>query len=286
MKIGITGASGKLGHLVLEQLLRRTEGTEIVALARSPEKLASFEARGVEIREANYSIPKTLEPALSGLDRLLLISSSELLNDRAKQHHNVIQAAVHANVRLIVYTSVLRADQTSVSVLQEHRQTEAELQASGIPYVILRNGWYIENYTENLPTLLSQGTLYGAAGDGKIAAASREDYAAAAARVLLEDGHAGKTYELAGSYQFTKADIAEAVSSWYHKDIQYKNLTPNEYSSALEGAGLPGPIAQFLVEADIAIAHNELSGSGDDLSFLIGRSSRSLDDVLGAQFSS
>ena len=285
MKIAVTGASGKLGNLVIEKLLTQIDAENIIAIARNPAKVEAFRGRGINIRQADYTVPESLGPALKGADRLLLISSSELLNDRVAQHKNVIKAAIHNKVKLIVYTSVLNADQTSVSVLKEHKQTEKALRDSGIDHVILRNGWYIENFTDNISPVLSSGKLFGAAGDGKIAAASRQDFAEAAARVLLEDGHAGKIYELAGTQRFTKAELAEAISSWSQTDVEYKNLSPEDYRSTLENAGLPGPIAQFLVEADVAIASEELNGSGEDFRFLIGRPTISLDEAISAHFS-
>jgi NAD(P)H dehydrogenase (quinone) len=280
MKIAITGASGKLGKLILKILLTHTSAQNLVAIVRNPEKVENFRLSGVEVRRADYSQPETLYPALKNVDRLLLISSSEIMGDRAAQHEAVIRSAIHNSVQLIVYTSILQADRTSVSVLGEHRATEARIRDSGIPSVILRNGWYIENYTDNLPTVLALGALYGASGDGRVAAASREDLAEAAARVLIEDGHAGKTYELAGSHRFTKSELADAISRWSHRKIDYNNLSPEEYRNALAGAGLPAPVAQFLMEAELAIAADELNGNSSDLHFLIGRNSRSLHDVL------
>ncbi|MBN2530463.1 MAG: NmrA family NAD(P)-binding protein [Deltaproteobacteria bacterium] len=203
------------------------------------------------------------------------------MNDRSAQHQAVVQAAVRANIKLLVYTSLLKAPQTSVSVLKEHIHTEAAIRDSRIPYVILRNSWYIENYTDNVQLILSQGAIYGASGDGRIAAASRADLAEAAARVLLEDGHTGKTYELAGSHQFTKAELAGIISNWSHKNIAYQNMPPEQYTATLTGAGLPEPIAQFLVQADLAIAVNELNSDSDDLQFLIGHPAQTVEDVLG-----
>ena len=277
--IAVTGASGNLGSLVLDALLERVPPTRLVAIARSPEKAGRFASRGVLVRRGDYTVPETLASALAGVTRLLLVSGTDL-GSRVEQHRAVIDAAKKAKVGLIAYTSVLRADASTLPIADEHRRTEALLRAAGLPYVLLRNGWYIENYTERLAMPLQFGAFLGAARDGRIAAASRADYAAAAAAVLTPEGHEGKVYELAGDRAFTMAELAEAVSHWAGRTLPYKDLPVDEYRRALAGAGVPEMFLDLLVGTDVAIARGDLDGSSRDLHALIGRGAETLQDVL------
>ena len=205
--IVVTGATGKLGSLVVEALLEKVPAKEIAVAVRNPQKAAAFAARGVEVRTADYAKPETLAAAFAGAEKLLLISSSEV-GQRAPQHLAVIAAAKKAGVKFIAYTSILHADTSKMVLAAEHKATEAALRDSGVPYAILRNGWYSENYTEHLAAALAQGALIGSAGQGRIAAATRADYAAAAVAVLTGHGHENKVYELAGDAPFTMSDLA------------------------------------------------------------------------------
>jgi len=277
--IAVTGASGKLGGLAVEGLLKVVPPSQLVALARSPEKLDRFRDQGVSIRRADYSKPDTLPAALAGVKKLLLISSSEV-GQRLAQHTAVIEAAQAAGVELIVYTSLLKADSTASSLGPEHSGTEALLRDSGIAHTILRNGWYIENYTENLASALNHGALLGAAKEGRIAAATRDDFAAAAVAAITQDGHRGKVYELAGDSPFTMRELADAVSIWAGKPIAYRDLPRGEFEKVLAQAGLPPPIVEMLASSDEAIARGDLDSESRDLQELIGRSSETLADVL------
>ncbi len=216
--IAVTAASGKLGRLVLEALLGKVPASRIVAIARSPEKLADFAARGVTVRVGDYSAPATLAPALAGAKRVLLISGTDF-GQRVEQHGAVIAAAKAAGAELVAYTSILHADTTKLVLAPEHKGTEEVLRASGVPFTFLRNSWYIENYTENLAPALAAGAFIGSSGDGLISAATRADFAAAAVQVLTTDGHVGKAYELAGDIPFTRADFAAAVSKWAGREL-------------------------------------------------------------------
>lgn len=268
--IGITGASGQLGRLVLNELLKTTPATELVALARDPAKLSDYAARGVQVRAADYNAPATLGAALVGVDRLLLISSSEI-GQRLPQHRAVIQAAVAAGVKLLAYTSLLHADRSQLGLAQEHRDTEALLHASGLPFVLLRNGWYTENYAASIAPALQHGAFIGSAEEGRIASAARADYAAAAAQVLITPGHAGKVYELAGDAAYTLADFAAEISRQSGKAVPYVNLPQADFEAALNGAGLPGPLSALLADSDAAAARGALFDDGHALSQLIGR---------------
>ncbi len=267
MTIAITGASGQLGRLVISKLKAKVPASEIIALARDPEKAADL---NVAVRQADYAKPETLAPALAGVATLLLISSSEV-GQRAVQHRNVIEAAKGAGVKRIVYTSVLHADTTPLSLADEHRTTEAALKASGIPYTILRNGWYTENYTASVGGAVAGGALIGSAGDGRISSATRADYAEAAVAVLTGDGHEGRTYELAGDEAYTLSELAAEISRQTGKDIPYENLSEADYAKALVGFGLPDGLAQAVASSDVGASAGALFEDGRQLSRLTGR---------------
>ncbi|WP_299825974.1 SDR family oxidoreductase [uncultured Pontibacter sp.] len=267
MKIGITGATGQLGRLVVSKLKDKVATDKIVALVRTPQKA---EGLGVEVREADYTKPETLHKALQGIDILLLISSSEV-GQRATQHKNVLGAAKQANVKHIVYTSLLHADTSTLSLADEHLATERMLKETGIAHTILRNGWYTENYTGAIQGALTGGAFIGSAGDGRISSASREDYADAAVAVLTDEEHKGKVYELAGDEAYTLSDLAAEISRQYGQDIPYKNLPEADYATALAGFGLPEGLAGAIAGWDVAASKGALFDESRQLSKLIGR---------------
>lgn len=277
--IAITAASGQLGRLVIAELLKSLPAQQIVAAVRSPEKLADLAAQGVQVRRADYTDPASLEAAFAGVSKLLLISSSEI-GQRTVQHANAIEAAKKAGVGLVAYTSILRADTSPLHLAQEHLATERLLAASGLPHVLLRNGWYTENYLYSAPTALQHGVVLGAAGEGRIASAARADYAAAAAAVLLGDGHAGKVYELAGDEAYTLGEYAAELSRQSGKTVVYKNLSQDEYRETLKSFGLPEGIAALLAQSDAGAALGGLFDDGHQLSRLIGRPTTSLSSLL------
>jgi len=269
-KILVTGASGQLGHLVIAALLQKVPATQVVAGARHPDKAADLAAKGVEVRALDYERPESIAAALVGIDKLLLISSSEL-GKRAAQHRNVIAAARQANLKLLAYTSVLHADSCVLGLAEEHRQTEQAIKESGIPAALLRNGWYSENYTASIPPALEHGAFLGSAGDGKIASAARKDYAAAAAAVLTAaDNQAGMVYELAGDTAYTLSELAAEVSRQSGKTVVYQNLPEAEYRQILIGAGLPEPVAALLADSDVGASQGALFDDSGTLGRLIG----------------
>src|SRR5690606_24088179 len=242
--IAITGVTGHLGRLVVEELLASgVSASDIVGLARSPDRAESLRERGVEVRRADYTEPESLSAALAGVDRLLLVSANEV-GQRLAQHRNVIVAARAAGAGLLACTSILRADRSTMQLAVEHAGTEEAIRESGIPYTFLRNSWYIENYTENLAPALEHGVLLGSAGEGRVSAATRRDYAAAAAAVIRGSGHEGKVYELGGDEAFTMAELAEEISRASKRTVEYRDLPEEEYVRALVGFGLPEPAAR------------------------------------------
>ena len=276
MKTGITGATGQLGRLVVEKLKQRQGPEDLVALVRSPEKAADL---GVGSRAFDYKKSETLANALEGIDRLLLISGNEV-GQRKAQHENVINAAKKSGTKWIVYTSLLYADTSSLSLAKEHTETEEILKSSGIPYTILRNGWYTENYAGSISGAVGAGTLVGSAGEGKISSATREDYAEAAAVVLTSEGHEGKTYELAGDEAYTLAGLAAEVSRQIGKEIPYNNLSEEEYAGVLKSLGLPEGLAQAIAGWDVGASKNDLFNDSRVLSGLIGRPTTPLADAI------
>ncbi|ELY2649104.1 SDR family oxidoreductase [Cronobacter sakazakii] len=277
--IAITGATGQLGQRVIDTLLNTVAAQEIVAIVRNPAKAAALSARGVQVRAADYNDAAALTAALAGVEKLLLISSSEV-GQRATQHRNVIDAAKTAGVKLIAYTSLLHADRSPLGLADEHVATEKMLADAGIPYVLLRNGWYTENYLASVPPALEHGVFIGSAGDGKIASASRQDYAEAAAKVLTLDNQAGRVYELAGDHAWTLRDLTALLSKETGKTVAYQNLSEADFAAALTGAGLPEGFAKLLADSDIGASKGGLFDDSRQLSALIGRPTTSLEASL------
>jgi NAD(P)H dehydrogenase (quinone) len=275
--IAVTGATGKLGRLVIAELLTKVPAREIVALARSPEKAKDL---GVTVREADYDKPETLNAALAGVDKVLLISASEP-GKRVPQHTAVINAAKKAGVKLLAYTGILHGDESKIGLASEHVATEKLIRESGIPYVFLRNSWYIENYTENLGSALEHGAIVGSTQNGKVGAATRKDYAQAAASVLMSSDQENKTYELAGT-PFTLSELAAEVAKQSGKPVVYSDVPHAKHLEILLGAHLPKPIAEMLVDADAGIARGDLLDARGDLARLIGRAPTPLAQAVSA----
>lgn len=278
--IVITGANGQLGQLIVAELLKGSPPSSIVAAVRDPSKAANLAALGVQVRHADYNNPATLDAAFAGAAKVLLISSSEV-GQRVAQHRHVIDAAKRAGVRLLAYTSLLHADRSPLALADEHRATEELLAASGLSYTILRNGWYFENYTAGLGGALAQGVLLGSAQDGRISAASRADYAAAAAAVLRAES-VEQVYELAGDSSFSLTELAAELSRQTGKEVPYKDLPEADYKAALLGAGLPEWLASLFSDSDAGVAKGALEDSSGTLSRLIGRPSTALSDAVRA----
>ncbi|MEW7313341.1 SDR family oxidoreductase [Buttiauxella gaviniae] len=279
--IAITGVSGQLGQLVVEDLLKTVAADQLVAIVRNPAKIQAFADRGVQVRAASYEDKTALVQALAGVEKLLLISSSEV-GKRAVQHRNVIEAAKEVGVKLIAYTSLLHADSSPLGLADEHIATEQMLKESGIPFVLLRNGWYTENYLASIPPALQHGTFIGSAGNGKIASATRADYAAAAAKVMTLDNQAGKVYELAGDHGWTLTELTEELTKQSGKTVVYQNLPEADFKAALLGAGLPEGLAALLANSDAGASKGGLFDDSRQLSTLIGRPTTTLEESIRA----
>ncbi|CNI25128.1 NmrA family transcriptional regulator [Yersinia frederiksenii] len=279
--IAVTGATGQLGRLVINALLKKVPASEIIAAVRHPEKASDLAALGLQVCKADYSQPTTLDAAFQGVDKLLLISSSEV-GQRVAQHTAVINAAKHAGVKLLAYTSLLHADKSILGLGEEHRDTEALLRESGLPVVLLRNGWYTENYAASIAPALAHGAFIGAVGNGRIASAAREDYAQAAAAVLTQEGQAGKVYELAGDDSYTLAEFSAEIARQSGKPVVYQDLSEADFKQALISAGLPEGFASMLADSDAGAAQGGLFDDSHTLSKLIGRPTTPYAKVIAA----
>ncbi|NJP99607.1 NAD(P)H-binding protein [Streptomyces zingiberis] len=279
--IVVTGATGHFGRQVIVHLLRRgTPADRIAAAVRTPAKAADLAERGVEIRLADYDRPETLLPAFTGADKLLLVSSTGPDDARITQHRAAVEAAAEAGAGLLAYTSVAGAPTNPLGLARVHRDTEQAVAGSGLPAVLLRNGWYTENYTAALPGAVERGTLVGSAGQGRIASAARADLAEAAAEVLTRDDQAGKVYELTGDTTWSLPELAAEAAARSGRPVTYTDLPAERYRQILAEAGLPGFVAELIVDADVQVSRGALAGVTADLSGLLGRPATPLSAVV------
>jgi NAD(P)H dehydrogenase (quinone) len=282
MSLVVTGATGRLGRLVVEALLERgVAASEIIATGRDIKKINDLADRGVTVRQADFDEPDGLAAAFAGGDKLLLVSTSTV-GQRFAGHRAAIDAARAAGVSLVAYTSITRADTSGVKLAVEHRETEQYLRDSGIPFTFLRNSWYRENYTSGLTGYLEQGGVAGSAGDGRVSAASLADYAAAAAAVLATEGHAGAVYELGGDEAFTLAELAAQIGAASDREITYTDMPAQQFAELLTSVGLPKDYADVLADADLGLGRGELFTDSGDLRRLIGRPTTTLSEAITA----
>jgi NAD(P)H dehydrogenase (quinone) len=280
MLLAVTGATGQLGRLVIESLIERgTPAGDIVAIGRSVDKIADLEERGVQVRAADYGKPQQLAAALEGVDRLLLVSGSAV-GQRVAQHRNVVNAAQAAGVQFIAYTSAPKADSTDLALAPEHKATEDLIRASGIPFAMLRNNWYTENYFQVLEQAQYTGLVIASLGDGEIASASRQDYAEGAAVVLAGEGHDGKIYELAGDTAWGYDDLTATLTELLGREVKYRRVSSKEHRKILTKAGVPMAQAAFVVTLDANTKNGALADASGELSALIGRPTTPLRDTL------
>lgn len=269
--IVVTGASGHFGRLVIENV----KGTaEVVAAARTPAKVADL---GVDVREFDYDRPETLD--LTGADKVLLVSGTDV-GERVRQHGAVIDAAKRAGVGLLAYTSVLHADTTDLAIAPEHKATEALVRDSGLPYTLLRNGWYHENYLDTIATAAKTGEIVGAAGDGRIASAARADFAAAAAAVLTGEGHENRVYELSGDIAWSFPELAEQIAKLAGRPVEYRSLAPDAFRAMLVESGMPAEAAGFVTLLEQNAAAGTLADTPGDLRALLGRPTTPIEDTI------
>jgi NAD(P)H dehydrogenase (quinone) len=282
MPIVVTGATGHLGRLVVQELLAQgVPASDVVATGRAIDKIKDLADRGVQTRAIDYEEPDTLRRAFAGANKVLLISGSDV-GKRVAQHANAIVAAASAGVGLLVYTSIAYADRSTISIAEDHRASEQALATADVPVTVLRNSWYLENYTGQIPGYLEHGAILGSADDGRVSAATRADYAAAAAAVLTSEGHAGRTYELGGDTAFSMLELAETVTELSGREVVYRDLAEQEYAQALTAAGVPAAYAAVLADSDRGLARGELLVETGDLSRLAGRPSTTVREAVAA----
>ena len=282
MTILITGATGQLGRLVVESLLERNvPAGQIVAAGRNAAKLEELAGLGVQTRTLDYSDPVSVREAMAGIDKVLLVSGNEPGPQRVPQHLNVIEAAKDAGVELLAYTSIANADTSTMALAADHQATEQALRDSGVPFTMLRNSWYLENYTDQLGGYLQHGSVFGSAGGGRVSAATRADLAEAAAAILLADGQAGTVHELGGE-AMSLEDLAREVSAATGQTVTYQDLPEADFARLLAGAGVPEPFARILADSDRGISRGELLVEGDDLATALGRPATSLGEAVRA----
>lgn len=282
MTIAVTAATGQLGTLVVDSLLEKVPATEIVAIARDAAKAQPLADKGVTVRIASYDDPAALKTALEGVEKVLLISGNEIANDRPAQHANVIDAAVAAGVSLLAYTSAPAADTSTLPVAPDHLATETYLATTDLNTVLLRNGWYSENYSTSVDAARHTGSVLTSAGSGKVASASRADFAEAAAVVLTTDQPLKPVYELGGDVAWTQDELAAAISDVIGAPVTVAQVSPDEQSAALAAAGVPDMWVDFTVATDASIQAGELEVTSGDLGALIGRPTTPLVESLRA----
>jgi NAD(P)H dehydrogenase (quinone) len=282
MSIVVTGATGHLGRLIVDGLLRDgIAPEEIVAAGRNTAKLSELADRGVRVVQMDYSDPESMAVAFSGASTLMLVSSSEV-GQRAAQHAAAIDAARLAGVGYIVYTSAPKADTTVLVLAPEHKITEELIHASGIPFTILRNGWYTENYVGTAAQAKESGVVAASVGEGLVASASRVDYADAAVAVLTGQGHENKTYELSGDIAWSHTELAAVLADILGRDVVYTALSDEEHLAALQTAGLDAGTAGFVMALDADTRNGLLGETSGELTALIGRPTTPLRDGLVA----
>jgi NAD(P)H dehydrogenase (quinone) len=283
MSLIVTGATGALGRLTIEHLLKRgVPATGIVATGRAVNRISDLAERGVQLRFADYADPASLRAAFAGATRLLLVSGSAPGPQRVQEHRNAIEAASEAGAGLVAYTSIVNAGTSTMRLAEDHQATEVLLRESGVPFTLLRNSWYTENYTGRLATFLEHGAIYGSAGEGRVSAATRADYAAAAAAVLTADGQENQVYELGGDEAFTLTELAAEITALSGTDVRYVDLPEHEYASLLAANGLPQPHADTLADADRGLSRGELETRSGDLRRLLGQPTTPLTEAIAA----
>lgn len=280
-KILVTGATGQLGSLVVETLLKSVPAERLAVSVRDPQKAEGLRQRGVDVRQGDFDRPETLQRAFAGAERMLLISTTDDNPTRIRQHRTAVEAAKAAGVQFIAYTSLANADKSTLSLAEVHRVTEEAIRQTGVPYCFLRNNWYLENELGTIQAVLGGAPLLTAAGAGKVGWALRRDYAEAAAAVLRGEGHENTVYELSGK-PATYDELAAALSEVLGRKVPVQHVDDAAYAAAMNRAGLPEPVVAMLSNIQKAIREGSLDVESDAFGKLLGRPATPLKEALQA----
>ncbi|MDF2724002.1 MAG: hypothetical protein K0Q59_3677 [Paenibacillus sp.] len=278
MKVLVTGATGKLGELVVEALLNKLPAGQIAVSVRDPKKAERWTAAGVEVRYGDFDDEASLEKAFAGIDRLLIISTADFQH-RLRQHTTAIRAAKKANVGFIAYTSAPNAADSKLILAHDHRETENVLKSSGVPYSILRNNWYLENEAGSFHAVLNGAPWAIASGSGRVGWATRRDYAEAAANVLAGPGHENTVYELSGE-PLTQEQLASIFAEAMNREVQVVHMDDEAYGKMLLEVGMPEAVVPVFVDVQRGIRSGELAIESGDLLRLLGRPVTPLGDGI------
>lgn len=282
----VTGASGQLGRLVLDALLAsgKVAPANIIAATRDTAKLDAYTKKGVTVRAADFDDPASLDAAFAGAGKVLILSTDALDRPgrRLTQHKAAVAAARKAGAKHILYTSMPQPDDSRVTFAPDHLGTEEAIKATGIPYTILRDGWYAENLFMSLPHALQTGSWYTASGNGKLAHITRADTAAAIAGALLSAGDESRTYTLTGTKSHTADEIAAIVSAATGKPLNVVHVTDAQLAEGLKAAGLPEGFIPTVVSFDTNTREGKIAMVTDDAEKLSGRKPTSFEDFVAA----
>ncbi|WP_462413659.1 SDR family oxidoreductase [Neobacillus sp. Marseille-QA0830] len=270
MKILVTGATGKLGSKVVETLLKSIPASDLAVSVRNPEKAEGLRARGVEVRKGDFDRPETLDTAFAGIDSLLIISADGDNETRIRQHTDAVKAAERAGVKFIAYTSLANATESKNLMAPPHVATEAAIKKTGIPYSFLRNNWYLENEIGSIQGAIAGAPWVTSAVEGKVGWALQQDYADAAAAVLVGNGHENTVYELSGPL-LTQEELASALGSVLGKEIPVQQVSDEQYAEIMKGLGVPDFAIPIVVGIQESIRNGSLDVESNDFEKVLGR---------------
>lgn len=279
MKLLVTGATGKLGSKVVESLLKSIPARELAVSVRNPEKAEALRSRGVDVRHGDFDHPETLENAYKGIDRLLIISADGDNETRIRQHTNAVQAAERAGVKFIAYTSLANATESKNIMAPPHVATEAAIIKTGIPYSFLRNNWYLENEIGSIQGAMAGAPWVTSGGLGKVGWALQQDYADAAAAVLVGSGNENTVYELSGPL-LTQEELASALGNVLGKEIPVQEVTDEKYAEIMKGIGLPDFVIPIVVGIQESIRNGSLEVKSNDFEKVLGRPLTPINEAL------
>lgn len=270
MKILVTGATGKLGSKIMESLLRTTPASDLAVSVRDPGKAEKLRSRGVEVRQGDFDQPETLDQAFDGIDRLLIVSADGDNETRIRQHANAVQAAERAAVKFIAYTSIADADKSKNLMAAPHVATETAIRKTSIPFSFLRNNWYLENEIGGIQAAVAGAPWVTSAGEGKVGWALQQDYADAAAAVLVGDGHENTVYELSGPL-VSQEELVSALEAVLDKEVPVQQVTDEEYAEMMKGNGVPDFAIPIVVGIQQSIRNGSLEVQSNDFEKVLGR---------------